>query len=403
LFAASTESSRVHQHNSFPCIHIPHTSRHPPSLRWPPFRPPRPAAWSSAAAASWAPAPAYFLSTHAAAPTVPTLIEKCAPACAASGKAGGFLALDWCDSTPALSALARASFALHHRLAASLDGAEAYGFRPVHTLSICVPTVSTPSTSPTHPLLPAWVNPSASAAPPRELGTPETTAQVHPGLFTKAVLAASGAEVVIGEVERVVVRDGRVAGVAVKGRDGVVDADAVVLALGPWTGRLEMVREVFDVSGLKAHSIVLRPREPEKITPHRRRCSTLRWEVYICGMSKDEDAPDDPATITGEPDSIAMLHKIAGKVSSHLKTEEGAEVVAEQACYLPCSTDGLPIIGEMPGVKGCYVATGHSCWGILNGPATGAALAELILDGKAKTVDLAPFSPARFLERRSRR
>ncbi|TVU41408.1 hypothetical protein EJB05_14923, partial [Eragrostis curvula] len=343
----------------------------------------------------------------------------CAPACAASGKAGGFLALDWCDSTPALSALARASFALHHRLAASLDGAEAYGFRPVHTLSICVPTVSTPSTSPTHPLLPAWVNPSASAAPPRELGTPETTAQVHPGLFTKAVLAASGAEVVIGEVERVVVRDGRVAGVAVKGRDGVVDADAVVLALGPWTGRLEMVREVFDVSGLKAHSIVLRPREPEKITPHALFLSYQpapgakmldpevyprpTGEVYICGMSKDEDAPDDPATITGEPDSIAMLHKIAGKVSSHLKTEEGAEVVAEQACYLLCSTDGLPIIGEMPGVKGCYVATGHSCWGILNGPATGAALAELILDGKAKTVDLAPFSPARFLERRSRR
>ncbi|XP_062189538.1 putative oxidoreductase C1F5.03c [Phragmites australis] len=359
---------------------------------------------------------AYFLSTHAAAPTVPTLVEKCAPACAASGKAGGFLALDWCDSTPALSALARASFALHRRLAAALDGTNAYGFRPVHTLSICLPSEAR-SSSP-HPLLPPWVDPSASAAPPRELGTPDTTAQVHPGLFTKAVLAASGAEVIIDEVERVVVRDGRVAGVAVKGR-GVVDADAVVLALGPWSGRLEMVREVFDVSGLKAHSIVLRPREPEKITPHALFLSYQpepgakmldpevyprpTGEVYICGMSKDEDAPDDPATIAGEPDSIAMLHKIAGKVSRQLRTGEGAKVVVEQACYLPCTTDGLPVIGEMPGVKGCYVATGHSCWGILNAPATGAALAELILDGKAKIVDLAPFSPARFLKRRSRR
>lgn len=119
-------------------------------------------------------------------------------------------------------------------------------------------------------------------------------------------------------------------------------------------------------------------------------------------MSKDEDAPDDPATITGEPDSIAMLHKIAGRVSSHLMKDEGAEVVAEQACYLPCSTDGLPIIGELPGVKGCYVATGHSCWGILNAPATGASLAELILDGKAKTVNLEPFSPARFVKRSRR-
>nr|ACG35783.1 D-amino acid oxidase [Zea mays] len=364
---------------------------------------------------------AYFLATHAASPTVPTLVERCAPACAASGKAGGFLALDWCDSTPALSRLARASFALHRRLADALGGADAYGFRPVHTLSILLPPhPAASSSSPQHPLLPPWVDPSASAAPPRELGTPDTTAQVHPGLFTKAVLAASGAEVVIGEVERVVVaRDGRVAGVVVKGRDGVLDADAVVLALGPWSGRLQVVSEVFDVSGLKAHSIVLRPREPEKVTPH---CLFLSYqpepgakmldpevyprptgEVYICGMSKDENPPDDPATIVGEPDSIAMLHKIAGKVSSQLKKEEGAEVVAEQACYLPCTADGLPVIGEIPGVKGCYVATGHSCWGILNGPATGAALAELILDGKSKIVDLEPFSPARFLKRRSRR
>ena len=38
----------------------------------------------------------------------------------------------------------------------------------------------------------------------------------------------------------------------------------------------------------------------------------------------------------------------------------------------------------------------RSCWGILNAPATGEALAQLILDGKASSVDLAPFSPARF-------
>ncbi|TVU35839.1 hypothetical protein EJB05_17746, partial [Eragrostis curvula] len=355
---------------------------------------------------------AYFLSTHAAAPTVPTLFEKCAPACAASGKAGGFLALHWCEFTPPLLALARASFALHRRLAATLDGATAYGFRPLHTLSICAPETGPGSP---HPLLPSWVDPAASAAPPRELSTPDTTAQVHPGLFTKAVLAASGADVVIGEVERVVVRDGRVAGVAVKGRDGsVVEADAVVLALGPWTSRLEVTRDL-GVSALKGHSIVLRPREPEKITPHALFFSYQpepgakmlspevyprpTGEVYISGINKDEDAPDDPATSTIELDAIAMLHKIAGKVSSHLKTEEGAEVVVEQVCYRPWTTDRLPIIGELPGVKGCYVATGHGRWGILNAPATGAALAELNLNGKAKTVDLAPFSPGRFLNR----
>ena len=51
--------------------------------------------------------------------------------------------------------------------------------------------------------------------------------------------------IVIGEVERVVARDGRVAGIVVKGRDAVVDTDIVVLALGPWSdsgsdGRLKV-------------------------------------------------------------------------------------------------------------------------------------------------------------------
>jgi len=37
-------------------------------------------------------------------------------ACAASGKSGGFLAMDWCDDSP-LMYLARRSFALHAELA----------------------------------------------------------------------------------------------------------------------------------------------------------------------------------------------------------------------------------------------------------------------------------------------
>ncbi|GMH06396.1 hypothetical protein Nepgr_008236 [Nepenthes gracilis] len=49
-------------------------------------------------------------------------------------------------------------------------------------------------------------------------------------------------------------------------------------------------------------------------------------------------------------------------------TEGEARVTAEQACFLPCTDDGIPIIGEIPGVKGCFVGTGQSCWGIPNGP-----------------------------------
>ncbi len=49
-----------------------------------------------------------------------TVVERSGIACAASGKAGGFLALDWCDGSP-LQHLARRSFALHADLAVALD------------------------------------------------------------------------------------------------------------------------------------------------------------------------------------------------------------------------------------------------------------------------------------------
>lgn len=70
-----------------------------------------------------------------------------------------------------------------------------------------------------------------------------------------------------------------------------------------------------------------------------------------------------------------------------------------QACYLPTTPDGLPLIGEVPGLSGVFLATGHSCWGILNGPATGLMVSEMILDGKvlclpSEGVDI--LSPARL-------
>src|SRR3954452_10812512 len=65
---------------------------------------------------------AYFLTLRGVRPTV---VERCGVACAASGKSGGFLALDWCDGT-SLEALARRSFGLHSSLAEDLHDDWAY-------------------------------------------------------------------------------------------------------------------------------------------------------------------------------------------------------------------------------------------------------------------------------------
>ncbi|KAI0501327.1 hypothetical protein KFK09_016271 [Dendrobium nobile] len=351
---------------------------------------------------------AYFLASKGSTRVSVTVVERSSIACAASGKAGGFLALDWCDGTP-VADLARASFLLHRSLADLLDGPSAYGYRALTTLSLPLSTSSAARSR--APVLPSWID-GSGVARPRTIGTLETTAQVHPQLFTRAVLSSAmadyGVQVVFGEVQNV-----EAEGTGVRLRDGrILPADVVVIALGPWSSRLQIISDLFHVSGLKAHSIVLRPQEPSVISPHALFLSyqpspggkTLdpevyprpSGEVYICGLSKEAPPPDNPEDIVGEPESIAMLHQIAGRVSSHLKAGV-AETVAEQACFLPCTVDSLPVIGEIPGAKNCYVATGHSCWGILNAPATGAALAELILEGRSATVNLDPFSPARFL------
>ncbi|CAM8903845.1 unnamed protein product [Rhodiola kirilowii] len=355
---------------------------------------------------------AYFLSKKGAAVT---LVEQSSIACAASGKAGGFLALDWCDGTP-VGELARASFNLHRSLADELDGANLYGYRPLDTISITITEPKSSSSAPAsgkHSSLPSWID--RPVENPRTIGTKKSTAQVHPQLFTRALIAKAaadyGAEIVIGKVEKVAAGDGGVEAV-VLGGGRVIQADAVVMAIGPWSGKFGLLSSIFRITGLKAHSIVLEPKRPDAITPHALFLSYYAadggkpldpevyprptGEVYICGMSRNAEVPDDPEQIVGDPDSIKVLKRVAGNVSSHLREGE-ANVKAEQACFLPCTDDSVPVIGEVPGVKGCYVATGHSCWGILNGPATGAAMAELIIDGKSSIVDLSAFSPSRFI------
>lgn len=226
---------------------------------------------------------AYFLSKKGAAVT---LVEQSSIACAASGKAGGFLALDWCDGTP-VGELARASFNLHRSLAEELDGANLYGYRPLDTLSITITerrsSSSSPSASVKHSSLPSWIDRPIES--PRTIGSTKSTAQVHPQLFCRALIAkATGVEVVIGKVEKIAKGDGGFEAVVLEG-GRVIKADAVVMAMGPWSAKFGLLSSIFKVSGLKAHSIVLKPKQPDAITPH---------ALFLSYYAVDGGKPMDP-------------------------------------------------------------------------------------------------------------
>ena len=103
--------------------------------------------------------------------------------------------------------------------------------------------------------------------------------------------------------------------------------------------------------------------------------------------------PIDPARVAPDEGAHARLEAMCRTISPALAA---APITARQACFRPVTEDGLPLIGPVPGVNGAYIATGHSVWGMLNAPATGEAMAELILDGTAHHVDLAPFAVGRL-------
>ena len=324
------------------------------------------------------------------------VVERTGVACAASGHAGGFLALDWCDGTP-LEALARRSFALHEALTREVPGN--WGYRRMTTYGGA-------SGAGAHGPAPRpWL--TGAVALHGRLGSPETTAQVHPARFTEALMRGAelrGARLVIGEATALVRDDdGAVRGVVVEGE--AVAADAVVLAMGPWSlraagwvdlpavGALKGHSLLFDAPGVPAEALFLEHREADGRAASPEVFPRADGTVYACAISSESPLPDDPAGAAPDAGAAERLAAICRAVSPALSPER---IVARQACWRPVTRDGLPLIGPVPGARGAFVAAGHGVWGILNAPATGEAVAELVLEGAARTVDLAPFDPARL-------
>ncbi|ORX96416.1 FAD dependent oxidoreductase [Basidiobolus meristosporus CBS 931.73] len=343
---------------------------------------------------------AYYLSALDSTNFEICLIERESLACGASGKAGGFLALDWCEGSTT-DKLARESFNLHIDLANKLNGGERYGYRRLEALSVAA-SLSDKGTKES-PL--PWLNGSVIKSS-SILGGQATTAQVHPYYFTHTLWQEAetrGAKLQHGRVEGIKYdSSGNAQGVFVDGT--IIAADVVILAMGPWTKFCSNWMP-FDIpiDGERAHSIVMVPEKP--ISGHALFLSLSDGtepeiyprpdnRVYMCGEIDKVPLPEDPSDILPDHDACMRLKTRAGILSAAL---DEAVLEREQACYLPQTWHGPPIIGAVPEINNLYIAAGHSCWGILYAPATGLAMAELLVHGKTTSIDISRFDPARYL------
>jgi glycine/D-amino acid oxidase-like deaminating enzyme len=329
-----------------------------------------------------------------------TVVECSEVASSASGKAGGFLALDWCVGSP-LDALARRSFALHARLQEEFRGG--WGYQRVSAYS---GLVVAEGDEPRHVAAElSWL--SSGVIIGAQLSTTETTAMVNPRSFTLAIMRAAqqhGARLRHGEVTGIVRRGDVVQGVKVDGE--TIEADAVVVAMGPWSLRAAEWLKLPAVFGQQSPSLVYHtgtevPAEALFLDYQEDRGNAVTIEVFpradgsthVTAFSTQAPLPMDPAEVKPDRGAITRLQAICERLSPAFHSER---IVARQACFRPMTQDGLPLIGKVPGAEGAYIATGHSVWGILNAPATGEALAELVAHGVADTTDLTPFDPARL-------
>ena len=149
--------------------------------------------------------------------------------------------------------------------------------------------------------------------------------------------------------------------------------------------------------------------------------------IYLCGIGgSDYVSKDDlkEGAFRKECEAKAArvdAAKAAFQEMSSLYKNQG-ELERTQACMRPCPPDAMPYMGKIPSYEGAYINAGHNCWYVCNkthstwhsyscgrsshillfcrgiawAPACGKAMAELVLDGESKSINLGPFDPARF-------
>src|SRR2546427_491696 len=106
--------------------------------------------------------------------------------------------------------------------------------------------------------------------------------------------------------------------------------------------------------------------------------------------------PDGPLSLPAEAPAVG-----AQILTRRIPAMEGATLARGYRAFDCYSRDRHAILGRVDGGDGLYLATAFSGSGFKIAPAVGMCLAELVLDGRAKTVDIEPFGLKRFAEGRS--
>jgi FAD-dependent oxidoreductase domain-containing protein 1 len=186
---------------------------------------------------------------------------------------------------------------------------------------------------------------------------------------------------------------------------GRIEARTIVLAAGPWSGEVAALAGIALPVEPRRRSVFVfdyqkeQGRQPPGLTPLTIDPSGTWFRpegrFYISGTTPaaGNDPPGAPLEVQHQEWDDMVWPTLANRVPAF----EAAKVVNSWAGYYEYNTfDQNGIVGRHPEIESLIFATGFSGHGIQQSPAVGRAVAELIVHGSYRTIDLSPFGYERI-------
>ena len=214
---------------------------------------------------------------------------------------------------------------------------------------------------------------------------------------------AKGARYIHGEVTGISREGNRVAGVTLANGERIA-CGTLVNAAGPQAGDVAALAGVaLPVEPRKRSVFVVACRTPLPGMPLMVDPSGV-WirpegEMYICGVSPPEDA--DPRAIDFEVDYAQFDDVVWPALAHRVPAMEALKLQRAWAGHYDYNTlDQNAVIGRHPDITNFIFANGFSGHGLQQSPATGRAVAELIVREKFISLDMTIFGYERVIAER---
>jgi sarcosine oxidase subunit beta len=257
---------------------------------------------------------------------------------------------------------------------------------------------------------------------PAELLTPEEARALAPGISLEGVVGATygardgiadpsgltqgygalarraGAVLELSvEVTAVLAAAGRVTGVETPA--GAVEAPVVVNAAGAWAGLLASTVGVhLPLEPIPRHVLVTGrfAGVPERRTLVIDAATSFYLHREGAGVLMGMGSPDERPSFDLTPDEAFVAGSLLPTALRVFPPLEAAAIEHSWVGLYEMTPDRHPIVGPAPGLEGLYLANGFSGHGFQHAPIVGKLLAEMIVGGEARTVDVSSLGLERF-------